>query len=184
MATEELNCWERCSQFIWRRTIVKEWLEQFRQIHNEEETVNRKEVCNLCTVVTEIFEVLSLFGVTQCYSYSKIKSSTINCNSAWRISNKSSVKSRTHKLFVASAGKHATICFTNNNFYVEREETDVFRRATLMRYALRMLALILGWLGTHQSHKGCSRTKMRPYIIWVSVSVRSLNTISVNSCGL
>jgi hypothetical protein len=30
-------------------------------------------------------------------------------NSAWRISNKSSVKSRTHKLFVALPSKHATI---------------------------------------------------------------------------
>jgi hypothetical protein len=53
--------------------------------------------------------VLSLFRVTQCYSYSKINSVIINCNSAWRIPNKSSVKSRTHKLFVALPGKQATI---------------------------------------------------------------------------
>jgi hypothetical protein len=33
--------------------------------------------------------VLSLFGVTQCYTYCEIKSDIINCNFAWRISNKS-----------------------------------------------------------------------------------------------
>jgi hypothetical protein len=45
----------------------------------------RSEVCNLCSVVTEAFGVLSLCGVTHYYSYSKIKSVIINCNSAWRI---------------------------------------------------------------------------------------------------
>jgi hypothetical protein len=44
-----------------------------------------------------------------CYSYSEIKSVMINCNSAWRIPNKTSVKSRTHKLYVALTGKHTTI---------------------------------------------------------------------------
>jgi hypothetical protein len=62
----------------------------------------RSEVCG---VVTETFGVLSLFGVMQCYSYSKIKSVIINCNSAWRIPNKSSIKYRTHKLYVALPGK-------------------------------------------------------------------------------
>jgi hypothetical protein len=73
----------------------------------------RSEVCNLCSVVTETFGVLSLFGVTQCYSYSKIKSVIINCNSDWRMPNKSSVISRTHELFVALPGKHATILLTH-----------------------------------------------------------------------
>jgi hypothetical protein len=53
--------------------------------------------------------VSSLFGVTQCYSYSKIKCVIINRNSAWRIPNKSSVKSRTHKLCAALPGKRTTI---------------------------------------------------------------------------
>jgi hypothetical protein len=55
-----------------------------------------------------------LFGVTQYYSYSKIKIFIINCNSSWRIPNKSSVKSRTHKLFVALPSKHATVCFRSS----------------------------------------------------------------------
>jgi hypothetical protein len=76
---------------------------------NQKKPEVRSEVYNLCSVVTETVGVLSLFGVTQCYSNSKIKSVIINCNSAWRISNKSSVKSRTHKLFVALPGKHATV---------------------------------------------------------------------------
>jgi hypothetical protein len=42
----------------------------------------RSEVCNFCSV-TETIGVLSLFGVTHCYSYSKIKSVIINYNSAW-----------------------------------------------------------------------------------------------------
>jgi hypothetical protein len=69
----------------------------------------RSEVCNLCSVVTETFGVLPFFGVTHCYSYSEIKSVVINCNSAWRIPNKSSVKSRTHKLFVELPGKYDNI---------------------------------------------------------------------------
>jgi hypothetical protein len=60
--------------------------------------------------LTETFGMLSLFRVMQCYSYSKIIGVIINCNSAWRIPNKSSVKSRTHNLFAALPGKHATIC--------------------------------------------------------------------------
>jgi hypothetical protein len=70
---------------------------------------SRKEVCNLCSVVTETFGVLSLFRAMQCYGYSKIKSVIINFNSTWRIPNKSSVRSRTHKLFVALPSKHVTI---------------------------------------------------------------------------
>jgi hypothetical protein len=45
----------------------------------------------------------------QCCGYSKIKIVIICCNSAWPIPNKSSVKPRTHKLFVALPSKHATI---------------------------------------------------------------------------
>jgi hypothetical protein len=56
----------------------------------------RSEVCNLSSVVTETFGVLSLFGVVQCYSYSKTKIVIVNCNSAWSIPTKSSVKSGIH----------------------------------------------------------------------------------------
>jgi hypothetical protein len=52
--------------------------------------------------------VLALFGVTHCCGYSKIESVIINCNSTWLIASKSSVKSRTHNLFFALPGKHAT----------------------------------------------------------------------------
>jgi hypothetical protein len=76
---------------------------------NQKKPEVRSEVCNLCSVVTETYVVLSFFGITQCCSYSKIKGVLINCNSAWRIPNKSSVNSRTHKLFVALPSKHATI---------------------------------------------------------------------------
>jgi hypothetical protein len=61
-------------------------------------------IVRACSVVTEPFRVLSLFGVTRCYSDSKIKSVIINCSSAWRIADKSSVKFKTHKLFVALQG--------------------------------------------------------------------------------
>jgi protein-arginine kinase activator protein McsA len=84
--------------------------EQSRAVQlNQKKPQVRSEVCNFCSVVTETFGVQSLFGVTQCYNYSKIKSVIINCNSAWRIPNKSSDKSITHKLFVALPGKPATI---------------------------------------------------------------------------
>jgi hypothetical protein len=76
---------------------------------NQKKPEVRSEVCNLRSVAIETSEVLSLFGVTQCYSFSKIKSVIIDSNSAWRIPNKSSAKTRTHKLFVALPGKHATI---------------------------------------------------------------------------
>jgi hypothetical protein len=49
-----------------------------------------------------------LCGVTHCCGYSKIKNVIINCSSAWRISNKPSVKCRTHELFVALPSKHTT----------------------------------------------------------------------------
>jgi hypothetical protein len=94
---------ERCRQREW---VSKKHEEQNCTVKPEEA---RSEVCNSCSVVTETFGVLSLFGVTHCYSYSKIKSVIINCNSAWRISNQSSVKSRTHKLFFALPSKHVTI---------------------------------------------------------------------------
>jgi hypothetical protein len=83
-----------------RETVRKKYEEQ-------NSTEDRSEVCNLCSVVTETFGVLSLFVVTQCYSYSKIKSVIINCNFTWRIPNKSSIKSRTYTLFVVLPGKHA-----------------------------------------------------------------------------
>jgi hypothetical protein len=67
----------------------------------------RSEVRDLCSEVKETFGVLSLFGVKHC-GYSKIES-VISCSFAWRTSNKSNVKSRAHKLFVALPSKHATI---------------------------------------------------------------------------
>jgi hypothetical protein len=81
-----------------------------RHLNQKKPEVGR-EVCNLCSVVTETFGVLSLFRVMHCYSYSKIKGVIINCNSAWRI-----FKSRTHKLFVALPSKHATI--TSHTTYI------------------------------------------------------------------
>jgi hypothetical protein len=59
------------------------------KLRGDSQETSRKEVRNLYSVVTEIVGVLSLFGVTQCYSYRMIKGVIINCNSAWRISNKS-----------------------------------------------------------------------------------------------
>jgi hypothetical protein len=93
---------------------------------NQKKPEVRSEVCNLCSVVTETFGVLSSFRVTQCYSYSKIKSVIINCNSSWRISNKSSVKSRTHKLFVALPSKHATVLYLIDTFLVLSVRFDRF----------------------------------------------------------
>jgi protein-arginine kinase activator protein McsA len=82
-----------------RERVRKKYEEQSRAVQlNQKKPEVRSEVCNLCSVVTETFGVLSLFGVTQCYSYSEIKSVIINCNSAWQIPNKSSIKSRTHKI--------------------------------------------------------------------------------------
>jgi hypothetical protein len=43
----------------------------------------RSEVFILCGVVTLTIRVLSLVGVTQCYSKSNIESVTINYSSAW-----------------------------------------------------------------------------------------------------
>jgi hypothetical protein len=97
-----------------REAVGKKYEEQNSTVKPEEA---RSEVCNLCSVVTGTFGMLSLFGVMQCYSYSKIKSVTINCNFAWRISNKSNVRSRIHKLFVMLPGKHATI-------FIPKEITD------------------------------------------------------------
>jgi hypothetical protein len=63
--------------------------------------------------------VLSFFWVTQCFSsYSKIKSVIINCNSAWRIPNKSSYRIRNPLITVSLPSKHATIyIYTHYNFY-------------------------------------------------------------------
>jgi hypothetical protein len=91
-----------------RETVRKKSRSRTVQLNQKKPEV-RSEVCNLYSVVTETFGVLSLFGVTQCYSYNKIKSVIINCNSTWQIPNKSSVKSRTHKLFVTLPSKHATV---------------------------------------------------------------------------
>jgi hypothetical protein len=59
--------------------------------------------------------------LTQC-AYSKIESVVINCSLAWRISNKLSVKSRIHKLFVALPG---SMLQYHNNISGECE-TDVY----------------------------------------------------------
>jgi hypothetical protein len=86
---------------------VPMWLSRWLCLKTDadsQKTVKRPE-----EEATESFGVLSLFGVTQCYSYSKIKSVRINYNSAWRTPNKPSVKSRTHALFVALPSKHRTI---------------------------------------------------------------------------
>jgi hypothetical protein len=91
------------------RERVRKKSEEQNGTVNQTKPEVRSEVCNLCSVVTETFGVLSLFRVTQCYSYSKIKSVIINCNSAWQMPNKSSVKSRIHKLFVALPEKYVTI---------------------------------------------------------------------------
>jgi hypothetical protein len=109
MTTEELNCWEsvlysareELSQEKDWSSLERETDRQTdRQTDNSQETSRKTEVrsgvCNLCSEATETFGVLSLFRVMHCYSYSKIKSIIINCNSAWQIYNKSSVKSRTH----------------------------------------------------------------------------------------
>jgi hypothetical protein len=47
----------------------------------------------------------------QCYSYSKIKYVIINCNSALRISNKSSYQIRNPLITVALPSKHAKISY-------------------------------------------------------------------------
>jgi hypothetical protein len=88
MTTEELNCWEMCSPFSWRRTIERECPMQIHSYERVKPEEVRSEVCNLRCVDTETFGVLSVFGVTQCYGCSKIKGVIINCNSAWRIFNK------------------------------------------------------------------------------------------------
>jgi protein-arginine kinase activator protein McsA len=62
---------------IHRETVRKKYEERKSTVKPEV----RSEVCNLCSTVTETFGVLSLFGVTHCYSYSKIKSVIIKCNS-------------------------------------------------------------------------------------------------------
>jgi hypothetical protein len=85
------------SKTVDRRTVKTDTDTVKRQLNQKKPEVRR-------SVVPETFGVLSLCGVTYCYSYSKIKSVTINCSSAWRISNKLSVKSRTHELFVMLPG--------------------------------------------------------------------------------
>jgi protein-arginine kinase activator protein McsA len=65
-----------------RETVRKKEEEQNSAV-KPEEARSQNEVCNFCSAVTETFEVLSLFGDTHCYIYSKIKSVIINCNSPW-----------------------------------------------------------------------------------------------------
>jgi hypothetical protein len=83
----------RCSLLSRQRILLRGWLTELTGIYRQTADDTRSR-----TVITESFGVLSLCGVTHCYSYSKIESVIINCSSAWRITNKSSVKSRTHKL--------------------------------------------------------------------------------------
>jgi hypothetical protein len=121
--TDKPNSLIRCSVFSSRKTLLRGWLTEIwvgqessrsttvkRAVRNStrSRTVElnqkklevRSEACNLCNVVTETFGVLSLFGVMHYCNYSKINIVVINCNSAWRIPNKSHVKSGTYKIFV------------------------------------------------------------------------------------
>jgi hypothetical protein len=100
MTTDKPNCTIRCSLLSWRRTVLKGLLESTRHgvrvTEDSEGTTSEdqnstfkkekkpeevgSEVFHLCCVVTETFGVLSLFGVTHCYSYRKIGSVVINCS--------------------------------------------------------------------------------------------------------
>jgi hypothetical protein len=62
-----------------------------------------------------------LFGVTQCYSYSKIKGVIINCYSAWRISNKSSVKSRTQNYLSRYQGNTRQYEISTSTVYYKKK---------------------------------------------------------------
>jgi hypothetical protein len=99
---------------------------------NQKKPEVRSEVCNLCSVVTETFGVLLLFGVPQCYSYGKIKSVIINCSSAGQMPNKPSVKSRTHKLFVALPSKHATFGVGSGRIFVRLLNLRSYRAVTVL----------------------------------------------------
>jgi hypothetical protein len=106
MVTDKPNCSIKCSLLSSRRTTLRGLLVDCRPARKKYEDQNRRvkkeksqktsevrsEIYNLCSVVTETFGVLSLFGVMQCYSYSKIEGVMINCSSTWRIPNKSSGK--------------------------------------------------------------------------------------------
>jgi hypothetical protein len=116
MTMDKLSPLIRCSLFTRRRTLLRGWLTEISDSKKKHEEQNstlkpevRSEVCNLCRVVIETLGVLLLFGVTQCYSHSKIKSVIINCNSTWCISNKSSNKIRNPLITVVSPSKHVTI---------------------------------------------------------------------------
>jgi hypothetical protein len=86
MTTEELDCWEGYSLFSGELSEEQNSRQIQRQLRDKPEV--RSEVCNLCSVVTETFGVLSLFGVMHCCGYSKIGSVIMNCNYTWWISNK------------------------------------------------------------------------------------------------
>jgi hypothetical protein len=124
----QLNLLTRCFLLSSRRTLLRGWLTELidrcRCIDSKKEVRGpeqyKSEICNLCSVVTETFGVLSLFRDTQCCSYSKIKSVIINCNASRQISNKSSVKSRTHKLFVVLPGKRDSITDAKSLIVVNR----------------------------------------------------------------
>jgi hypothetical protein len=115
---------------------------------NQKNPEVRSEICNICSVrvVTESFGVLSLFRVKYCYSYSKNKNVTINCNSACRIPHKSSVISRTQKLLTRYQGntrqywwKFRCLCknrwsnLRSSYFCIQNTDTEVVLNMRLVR---------------------------------------------------
>jgi hypothetical protein len=103
-------------KYLKSKIVYRETVKRYRETTDDKGRSTRSR--------TATFGVLSLFGGTQGYGYSKTESVIINCNSAWRICNKSGVRFRTHKLFVTLPIKHATIIICCRSFALKHENHE------------------------------------------------------------
>jgi hypothetical protein len=93
----------RCSLFGLQRTLLRGLLTEIWDRYSQTVDDFRVEVQETEQQPSECYHYSDLSSVIVTVRFESV---IINCNPAWLISSKSSVKSRTHKLFVA----YATIC--------------------------------------------------------------------------
>jgi hypothetical protein len=151
----------------------------------------RSEVCDLCREVKETLGVLSLCGVTQCYPYSKIKSVVINYNSGRRISNKSSVKSRTDKFFVTLTEKHAYIYIIATYISDYRQGLDwwmdlltVYTHHSVLRVIIALSLVYTLYSSRMRAHAHTHKCPQSSQVIsWQQISTQGLYQSHCN-CSL